>query len=83
MELSLSGLPNSAIHVSGFSGEDGGIVRLDAVSPIGAVFSYSLLVWMFWSHMSLMLLKSGVHGMACLANVDPATLTGDPGVLYA
>jgi hypothetical protein len=27
MELNLNGLPNNAIHVSGFSGEDGRIVK--------------------------------------------------------
>jgi hypothetical protein len=29
------------ILVSGFSGEDGGIVKLNAVSRVDAVFSYS------------------------------------------
>jgi hypothetical protein len=43
MELKLNGLPINAIHVSGFSGEDVGIVKL----KVDAVFSYGLLVWMF------------------------------------
>jgi hypothetical protein len=40
IELNLNGLPNDAINVSGFSGEDGGIVKLNAVSQVDAVFSY-------------------------------------------
>jgi hypothetical protein len=47
MELNLIGLPNNAIHVSGFSGEDGGIVEQNAVSRVDAVFSYGWLVCMF------------------------------------
>jgi hypothetical protein len=39
MELNLNGLFNDAIHVSGFSGKDGGFVKLIAVSQVG-VFSY-------------------------------------------
>jgi hypothetical protein len=44
MKLNLSDLPNSVIHVSGFSGEDGGIVKLDAASRADAVFIYGWLV---------------------------------------
>jgi hypothetical protein len=47
MELNINGLPNNVIHVSGFSGEDGGIAKLNAVSQVNTVFSYSSLVWMF------------------------------------
>jgi hypothetical protein len=47
MEVNLNGLPNNAIHVSGFSGDHGGIVKWNAVSRVDAVFSYGWLVWMF------------------------------------
>jgi hypothetical protein len=47
MELNLNGLPNSAIHVSGFSGEDEGIVKLNAVSKVNAVVIHGWFVWMF------------------------------------
>jgi hypothetical protein len=40
MQLNLNGLPNDAIHVSGLGGEDGGIVQLNAVSEVDAVFSH-------------------------------------------
>jgi hypothetical protein len=40
IELKVNGLPNDATHVSGFSGEDGGFMRLNAVSQVDAVFSY-------------------------------------------
>jgi hypothetical protein len=37
MEVNLNGLPNDAIHVLGLSGEDGGIVKLNAVSQCSAI----------------------------------------------
>jgi hypothetical protein len=40
MELNLNGLHNDVIHVSGFRGKDGGIVKLNAVSQFDAVFSH-------------------------------------------
>jgi hypothetical protein len=40
MELKLNGLPNDAVHVSGFIGEDGGFVELNVVSQVDGVFSY-------------------------------------------
>jgi hypothetical protein len=40
MELTLNGLSNDVIHVSGFSGEDGGFLKLNAVSQVDDVFSY-------------------------------------------
>jgi hypothetical protein len=40
MEFNLNGFPNDAIHVSGFSGEDGGFVKLNAASQFDDVFSY-------------------------------------------
>jgi hypothetical protein len=41
MELILNGLPNDAIHVLGLSGEDGSIVKLNAVSQVDVTFSHS------------------------------------------
>jgi hypothetical protein len=40
MEINLNVLPNEAIHVLGFGGEDGGLVKLNAVSQVDGVFSY-------------------------------------------
>jgi hypothetical protein len=40
MEFNLNGLPNDAIHVLGFSGEDEGSVKLNEVSQVDGVFSY-------------------------------------------
>jgi hypothetical protein len=40
MELNLNGLPNDAAHVLGFSGEDGGIVKQNAVFQVNTAFSY-------------------------------------------
>jgi hypothetical protein len=71
MELSLIGLPNEAIHVLGLSGKDGGILKLNAVSQVNAVFSHGWLVWMFKADVPLMLLQPRDHGTACLPNVEP------------
>jgi hypothetical protein len=40
MELNLNGFPDDAIHISGLGGEDGGIVKLNAVSQVDAMFSH-------------------------------------------
>jgi hypothetical protein len=41
MEFNLNGLLNDAIHISSLGGEHGGILKLNAVSQIDAVFSDS------------------------------------------
>jgi hypothetical protein len=41
MEFNLNGFLNDAIHILRLGGEDGGIRKLNAVSQIDAVFSYS------------------------------------------
>jgi hypothetical protein len=46
VEFNLSGLPENAVHISGFRGEDGTIVELNAVSLVATVFSYGQLVRM-------------------------------------
>jgi hypothetical protein len=46
VEFNLNGLPDNAIHISGFRGEDGRIVELNAVSLGDTVFSYGRLVRM-------------------------------------
>jgi hypothetical protein len=40
VEFNLNGLPNNAVHTSGFRGEDGRIVELNALSMVDTVFSY-------------------------------------------
>jgi hypothetical protein len=40
MELSPNGLPNDAIHVSSFSDEDGGIVKLNVMSQADTAFGH-------------------------------------------
>jgi hypothetical protein len=40
MELNFNGLSNDAIHVLGLDSQDGGIVKLNAVSQVDAVFSH-------------------------------------------
>jgi hypothetical protein len=42
MELNFNGLPNDAIHVLGLRGEDGGIMKFDALSEVDSVFSHLL-----------------------------------------
>jgi hypothetical protein len=38
--LNLNGPPNNAIHLLCFTGEERGIVKLNAVSQVNAVFNY-------------------------------------------
>jgi hypothetical protein len=47
LEFNLNGLPDNAISISGFRGEDGRIVELIAVSLVDTVFSYGRLVRKF------------------------------------
>jgi hypothetical protein len=46
-EVTLHGLPNNTVHISGFRGEDGSIVKLNVVSLVNTVFSDIGLVQMF------------------------------------
>jgi hypothetical protein len=41
VELDLSGFPDQPVHVSGFGGQDLGVLELDMMSPADAMFSYS------------------------------------------
>jgi hypothetical protein len=47
VEFYLKGLPNNTIRISGFRGEDGRIVELNAVSLVDTVFSCGRLARMF------------------------------------
>jgi hypothetical protein len=43
MEVNLNGLHNNSIHVSGFTGEDGGTVKLKAVSwVLDTAFNFTI-----------------------------------------
>jgi hypothetical protein len=55
VEFNLNGLPDNAVHLSGFRGEDGRIEELNAVSLVVTVFSYGRLVRMLQSYVPLML----------------------------
>jgi hypothetical protein len=46
MELNLNGLFDQPVHVSGFGGQDLGVLELDTMSPADAMFSHCRLVWM-------------------------------------
>jgi hypothetical protein len=40
MQLDLGGLPNYPVYISGFDGQDLGVLKLDAMSPADAMFDY-------------------------------------------
>jgi hypothetical protein len=40
VEFNLNGLPDNTVHISGFHGEDGSIVELNAMTLVDTVFSY-------------------------------------------
>jgi hypothetical protein len=46
VEFNLNGLPDKAVHISGFRGEDGSILELNTMSLVDTVFSYGRLVRM-------------------------------------
>jgi hypothetical protein len=50
-----NGLADSAVHISGFHGEDGSIVELNTMSLVDTVFSYGRLVRIIQSYVPLML----------------------------
>lgn len=77
MKFSFGRLPDEMIRVSGFCGEDAGVMELDAMSQENAVLRHSCLDRMFYPDMSMVLFQPGVDRTACLSDVDLATLTGD------
>jgi hypothetical protein len=40
MQLNLNGLPDQPVHVSGFGGQDLGVLELNTMCPADAVFGY-------------------------------------------
>jgi hypothetical protein len=56
VEFNLNDILNYAVYVSGFRGEDGGIMESNAVSLVGTVFGYGRLVRILLSDVPLMLL---------------------------
>jgi hypothetical protein len=45
MQLDLIGLPHHPVHISGFGGQDLGVLVLDVMSPADTVFGYGRFVW--------------------------------------
>jgi hypothetical protein len=69
MQLEPSGLPDHPVHVSGFGGQDLGVLDLDAMSLADAVFGCSRFVWMSQRNVPVMLLDPGINGTA-QSNLD-------------
>jgi hypothetical protein len=63
--------------VSGFGGEDGGVVRLDVAPQVDTVLRHGWLVRTFQTDMLLVLLQPSVNRTAHLPNVDLTALIGD------
>jgi hypothetical protein len=72
VQLNLDGLPNHLVHVSHLSGQDGGILQLNAVAQVDAVFGHSRSVWL--------LLVPCLDGRDGLPDVDLITLAGVPAI---
>jgi hypothetical protein len=47
VQFNLYDLPENAVYISGFRGEDGSIVELHAMSLVDTVFSYGRLLRIF------------------------------------
>jgi hypothetical protein len=76
MQLDLSFLPNHPGHVSGFGGQDRGVLELDTMSPADTVFGHGQSVWTSQTKVPVVLLDPGVNGTASLPNVNLTTLAG-------
>jgi hypothetical protein len=68
VEFYLNGLPDNAVYISGFRGENGRIVELNAVSLVYIVFSYGRLVRMLSKSWKPLI------GSIKLSGHDPRTL---------
>jgi hypothetical protein len=75
MQLDLNGLPNHPVHVSGF-GQVLGVLELDAMSLVDAMFGYGRFVQMSQMNVLVVLLYPGIIGMASLPNVNLITFAG-------
>jgi hypothetical protein len=78
MQLDHSGLPDQPVHVSGFGGQDLGVLELDTMSLADAVFSYGRFGWMSQTTVPVVLLDRGVSGMASLPNGHHNAHSGCP-----
>jgi hypothetical protein len=47
VEFNLNGFPDNAVHISGFRGQDGRIVELNAIYVVDTLFNYGQLLRMF------------------------------------
>jgi hypothetical protein len=77
MEFNLNSLHYDTVHLAVLSSKYGGVVKLDVVFKLDAVFGHGWLVGMFQTYVSLMFFQPYVHKTARLPNVDLAAFTGD------
>jgi hypothetical protein len=83
MQLNLKCLPDQPVHVSGFGGQDFGVLELDTMSPADAMFRYGRLVWMSQTNVPAVLLDPGINRMTSLPNVNLTIFVGKCGQIYA
>jgi hypothetical protein len=74
VRIILNGLPD--LPVSMFCGEDSGVLELNAVPQVDAVFGHGGFFWILQTDVALVLLNPGLVGTAGLPDVDLITLTG-------
>jgi hypothetical protein len=75
MELNLDNLLNDMVHVPGFGGDDTDVLELDAVFRMDVVPHHGLLVRMFKTDISVVLLNPGGTRASSLSYVDLTTPT--------
>jgi hypothetical protein len=66
-----------AFCTSEYLGQDTGVLKLDAVTQVYSMLSYSWCVQMIQSDVLVVLLDPGLNSTPSLSNVDLPTLTGD------
>jgi hypothetical protein len=66
MHFDLSGLPDYPVHVSGFGGNDIGVLELDPMAPDDAVFGYSRLILKLQAALEQLTVKAqSTHTKCC------------------
>jgi hypothetical protein len=76
MEHDLCCLHDDVIHVSVSHGQDPGVLKLDTVTQVCAVFSHILFIRMIQPDVLQMFLDPGLNRTPGLTNVDLTTFTG-------
>jgi hypothetical protein len=75
-QIDLKSLPDHLVHVSGFGGQDDGVLEWDTMAQAYVVFGHSQFIWMLQTNVLVVLLDHVFNGTASLPNVNLTTFAG-------